>query len=109
MIGVATARPEQAQESGPRHPIIGPARAVHRLIMEINGVDYRVEPNRCGTRAYRLCKRDGTAYDVAATDFGPTCDCPDFIFRRDGIDPDGCKHIKAMVAYGMLDGLDGKE
>jgi hypothetical protein len=32
-----------------------------------------------------------------------TCDCPDFIFHRDGVDPDGCKHIKALVAYGLLD------
>jgi hypothetical protein len=83
-------------------------------------------------KAYRLSKADGTAYDVAEhispsqgemsagqrggrltpTPALPhrmgerrwiTCDCPDFIFRRDGIDPGGCKHIQAMVAYGLLD------
>ncbi len=26
------------------------------------------------------------------------CDCPDFIFRRDGIDPRGCLHIQAVKA-----------
>ncbi len=33
---------------------------------------------------------------------GHTCDCPDFIFHRDGLDPGGCKHIKALVACGLL-------
>ena len=59
--------------------------------MAINGVDYRVEPNAAEAyavmKAYRLSKADGTAYDVAWTDHGLTCDCPDFIFRRDGLDP----------------------
>ncbi len=91
----------------PRRRIIGPARAVCRLTMAINGVDYRVEPGAAGAyavaKSYRLRKPDGTAYDVALTHHGLTCDCPDFIFHRDGIDPDGCKHIKAMVAYGLLD------
>jgi hypothetical protein len=86
---------------------IRPARAVCRLTMAINGVDYRVEPNPAEAdavrKAYRLSKPDGTAYDIARTHHGLTCDCPDFIFRRDGLDPDGCKHIKAMVAYGLLD------
>ncbi len=54
-------------------------------------------------RAFRLIKPDGTCYDVAQTRFGPECDCPDFIFRRSGLDPDGCKHVQALTAYGMLD------
>jgi hypothetical protein len=89
-----------------RRRVIGPARAVCRLTMEINGVDYRVEPTPARAfaagKSYRLRKPDGTTYDVALTDFGLTCDCPDFIFHRDGLDPGGCKHIKAMVAYGLL-------
>jgi hypothetical protein len=107
MTSVAAARRDHAHGTLPRRKIIGPARAVCRLTMAINGVDYRVEPNPAEAyavrKAYRLSKPDGTAYDVALTGFGLTCDCPDFIFRRDGIDPDGCKHIKAMVAYGLLD------
>ncbi|WP_435016550.1 hypothetical protein TA3x_004119 [Tundrisphaera sp. TA3] len=56
-----------------------------------------------GRKAFRLTKRDGVAYDVAETVHGPTCDCPDFIFRRDGLDPDGCKHIRALVDSGLID------
>ena len=52
-------------------------------------------------RAFRL-SRKGDVYDVAQTVHGPTCDCPDFIFRRDGLDPLGCLHIRAMRAVGML-------
>ena len=92
---------------GPREKKIGPARADCRLIMAINGTNYLVSRNRGDDwptfKAYRLSKDDGTDYDVAETAYGLTCDCPDFIFHRDGIDPDGCKHIKAMVAYGLLD------
>src|SRR5437660_512853 len=101
MTSVAAARRDSAHGTLPRRRIIGPARAICRLTMEINGVDYRVEPTRARAlavaKSYRLSKPDGTAYDVALTDFGLTCDCPDFIFHRDGLDPDGCKHIKAMV------------
>lgn len=56
-----------------------------------------------GARAYRLIKGDGTLYDVAQTEYGPQCDCPDYIFRRDGLDPAGCKHIKALVGSGLID------
>jgi hypothetical protein len=108
MTSVATARRDHAHGTQPRRRTIGPARAVCRLTMVINGIDYRVEPNPAEAayavmKAYRLSKPDGTAYDVARTNHGLTCDCPDFIFHRDGLDPDGCKHIKAMVAYGLLD------
>ena len=43
-------------------------------------------------------------YDVAQTPYGPECDCPDFIFRRAGLDPHGCKHVRALVACGLIDG-----
>jgi hypothetical protein len=66
-----------------------------------------VEPLVCepGTaeRAFRLNKADGTLYDVAQTRYGAQCDCPDFIFRRDGLDPSGCKHVKALVGQGLID------
>lgn len=107
MTTVVAVRQDPATGTRPRRRGAGPAPAVCRLTMEINGTDYRIEPNPGGafdvSRAYRLRKRDGTAYDVARTDYGLTCDCPDFIFRRDGLDPSGCKHLKAMVAYGLLD------
>jgi hypothetical protein len=55
-------------------------------------------------RAFRLLKSDGALYDVTQTLFGPQCDCPDFVFRRDGLDRSGCKHVKALVAHGLIEG-----
>jgi hypothetical protein len=77
------------------------------LFLIINQTVYRVRAVRCdpktAVRAFRLNKPDGTLYDVEQTHFGNQCDCPDFIFRRDGLDPCGCKHVKALVAEGLLD------
>ncbi len=105
MRGVAAQRVEHRAE--PRRRTIRPARAVCRLTIVINDKDYVVKPNTAeasaAIKAFRLSKPDGTDYDVAQTVHGFTCDCPDFIFHRDGIDPEGCKHIKAMVACGLLD------
>jgi hypothetical protein len=46
---------------------------------------------------------DGTIYLLARRPHGAECDCPDFVFHRDGLDPAGCKHIKALAACGVLD------
>ena len=93
-----------------------PARTPHglaRLTLVINGAAYNVRPVQtdadAALKAYRLRKSDGTAYHVALTVHGLTCDCPDFTFNRDGIDPAGCKHIKAMVAVGLLDQKGGAQ
>jgi len=76
-----------------------------RLTLTINGLHYAVRPIASEAddvgRAFRL-SRKSDVYDVAQTVHGPTCDCPDFIFRRDGLDPLGCLHIRAMRAVGML-------
>jgi hypothetical protein len=50
----------------------------------------------------RLTKPDGSSYDVDLADRWPRCDCPDFIFRREGLDPGGCKHIRALVGAGLM-------
>jgi hypothetical protein len=97
-----------ATMTAPRPPVKPrkPARPAHgtcRLTLTINGTHYSVRPNvGAACVAFRLKKADGTVYDVARTLHGLTCDCPDFLMRRDGIDPAGCKHIKAMVACGLL-------
>lgn len=79
-----------------------------QLFLTIDANVYLVHPLRCdpttAERAFRLRKMEGTLYDVAQTRLGPTCDCPDFIFRRSGIDPSGCKHVKALVAQGLISG-----
>jgi hypothetical protein len=55
------------------------------------------------TRLFRLHKTGtSTRYVVAETPDGPVCDCPDFTYHRDGVDADGCKHIKALVAVGLI-------
>ena len=77
-----------------------------KLSLTINGTAYNVRPllvdPDAATRAFRLRKADGTAYDVARTVHGSECSCPDWIFNRDGKDVNGCKHIKAMKACGLL-------
>jgi hypothetical protein len=70
-----------------------------RLTVTIRGESYTarlIRPEAADVaRAWRLRKRDGTAYVVADTADGATCECADFVFRHDGIDADGCKHIRA--------------
>lgn len=77
------------------------------LILHIRGMSYGVDRLPCdieaAQRLYRLRKPDGTGYHVAQTGYGPECDCPDFLFRRAGLDPDGCKHVRALVAYGLIE------
>lgn len=88
------------------------ARHVSQLLLTIDQTFYAIRPLRCDSsvaqRAFRLQKFDGTFYNVAQTDFGGQCDCPDFIFRREEIDPEGCKHIRALVAHGMMGSKTGR-
>jgi hypothetical protein len=76
-----------------------------RLTLTINGLHCTVRPIATQaddvSRAFRLSRKDDL-YDVAQTVHGPICDCPDFIFRREGLDVRGCLHIRAMRAVGML-------
>lgn len=87
-----------------------PDRRVNRRQLEgrpyINRRSHPVRPIACdpaaALKAVRLRKSDGTAYHIALTDDGPLCDCPDFTFHRDGIDPAGCKHVRALTVVGLL-------
>jgi hypothetical protein len=80
------------------------------LCLAIDHQAYTVTPIRAEdpdiTRAWRLEKKgaDRAVYDVATTRHGHQCDCPDFEVRRNGIDAEGCKHIRAAVVAGLLDG-----
>lgn len=76
------------------------------LTLRINGTAYRVRPIRAesgGIRAFRLMQRDGGSHDVSCQPRGAECTCGDFVFRRDGIDPAGCKHVRAARACGLID------
>lgn len=78
-----------------------------RLFVRIGGSIYalhRITPAPAVFRGWRLRKVDGTCYDVGQDQHGCLCTCPDFAFRRDGLEPEGCKHIKALKTVGLLDG-----
>ncbi len=81
-----------------------------RIVLTLAGQLYEVRPTavpaEIGRRAFRLLKPDGTIYDVIQGPFGPECDCPDYLFRRDGLDPRGCKHVRALVGLGFLAGTE---
>jgi hypothetical protein len=80
---------------------------VCRLTVHIRGVCYSARPvePECDdvARAWRLRLADGTAYTVAETVHGATCECGDFVWRHDGKDAAGCKHIRALRALGLID------
>ncbi len=68
----------------------------------------RLEPHASVARAaFRLTKLAGGApserYDVREDSYGLSCDCADYLWRRDGTGL-GCKHIQAALAVGLLTG-----
>ena len=77
-----------------------------RLVLLIGEMPYLVRPLKdepsARAWAFRLEKPDGTVYDVRPTPGQVACDCPDFLYRRDGLDPKGCKHVRALVDGGLL-------
>src|SRR3954470_21330058 len=94
-------------------PKVKPARAELRaeLTIAINGQSYIVRPilgisDVTIIRAWRLSKLDnaGAVYDVAEHEDHNECDCPDYTYRRAGLDRDGCKHCRALRAVGLIDG-----
>ena len=89
-------------------PQIGSRTTSSRLVLTIDRTAYVVFPLPLALdhskRAYRLIKADGVAYDLSESRYGPSCDCPDYIFRRDGLDPAGCKHVKALIQHGLIGG-----
>jgi hypothetical protein len=61
-----------------------------------------LEPNpEIGSPAVRLTQSDGSSYDLIRTVHGWTCECPDFVNRRErkGLK---CKHLKAVLKAGVL-------
>lgn len=88
--------------------IINPKRVKGsaRLLIRISGRLYgltRIDRRPSAVlEGWRLTKPDGTTYDCGRTRHGYSCDCPDYVFRREDLEPDGCKHCKALVAVGLL-------
>lgn len=72
-----------------------------RFYVQINENEYalRLIKNNEDAKLYRLRKQDGTIYIVGINNQGYTCNCPDNLSRH----PEGgCKHIKALIANGVL-------
>lgn len=92
---------------------VRPATGTACLILVINDTFYQVARLRpdpeVASAAWRLAKGDDAVYDVALMPHGPMCSCPDFTFNRDGKDPAGCKHVKALRAWGLLPGMMASE
>jgi hypothetical protein len=80
--------------------------ATFRIVFQIGASEYGVIPLQphpdVAAKAYRLRKRgpEPVSYDVRQTDAGTFCECRGFL--RWGTP---CKHIRALVAAGMLDAL----
>jgi hypothetical protein len=87
----------------PRRPrkAADPAPRVATLTLTLCGVDYRIRPianEITGGRAYRIRRVDsGAVYDLAETEHGPSCDCPDATYRERE-----CKHVAAARLFGLL-------
>jgi hypothetical protein len=100
-----TAPPPPARARARARRDAGPTR----LLLAIGDRLYQVRRVGCdaavGVRAFRLLSDAGDLYDVLEhRRHGPSCDCPDFIFRRDGLDPEGCKHVRALAGCGLIRG-----
>jgi hypothetical protein len=82
-----------------------------RLTVTIRGEEYHATPLEPEAddvvKAWRLRKASGDAYVVADTADGATCECRDYVYRHEGRDQVGCKHIRSLRALGLLDREDG--
>jgi hypothetical protein len=116
-IGSAAARRELAAIVDEARPLSGgspeaEAEAVPggtaSMTLRINGAAYGVRRVACPDRPTALecfaLRKAGSAetHHVSRHADGCCCTCGDFIYRREHLDPRGCKHIKSLVAFGFL-------
>jgi hypothetical protein len=90
--------------------VIHPAHGTCSLTLKIRGTRYAVKPVRPDlgsgvSKCYSLRKLDGSGalYHVSEHAGWTECTCPDWIFSRDGLSYNGCKHINSMSAFLMID------
>jgi len=77
------------------------------MVISIDGTHYAVAPLAPApdaVKAFRLEKIGGdeAVYDVEELAGVSRCDCADFVFRREGLDTIGCKHIRAAWMMGLI-------
>lgn len=86
-----------------------PSHGFARLTLHINQSEYAlwkvpVAAGSAATACYELKKRGSSdRYHVSQHDYGCECTCGDWTFRRNHIDVLGCKHIKSLAAFGLVD------
>jgi hypothetical protein len=112
--GEAAAMAEAGRVVAEARPISGGAPAVAEaeapaaaLTLTIGGTPYAVRRVACPAAAALECfavRKAGAAetHHVSRHADGCRCTCGDFVYRREHLDPKGCKHIRAMVAVGLL-------
>ena len=77
------------------------------IIFRVENLDYFVIPLRpdadVAVKAFRFKKADGTTYDVSLNAEGRfSCDCLGFLKHGMCKDGRGCKHVRCLVAAGMM-------
>jgi hypothetical protein len=87
-------------------------------VLAIEGVPYIVSPVRQPGKVrikdrpivgWRLCKADGTVYDLTPASPAWQCDCPDWIFNRAcAVEPElrECRHCRSLKAALKAVGVD---
>ena len=109
ILGDEAGRPEPGKRVRVRKATPKPkAPASYALVLLINDTGYQVRSTprldpAAVLKSFELRKPDGALYQVSQFHYGCECTCPDFIYRRDGIDPAGCKHIKALCACRIIE------
>lgn len=87
----------------PRRTVRTPA-GVARLTLTINGTNYAVRPFPSPDgMVFALRKPDGEVYHVAPGIGASACNCGDYVWNREGRDPAGCKHVRALKAVGLIE------
>lgn len=82
------------------------------LILKIGSKYYRLEKiaGTVGVKsAWRLTKPDGESYTVSLGKHGPTCECWDWIQRKQNTPDPRCKHIRAVEQVGLMETNLGDE
>jgi hypothetical protein len=77
------------------------------IVFRVEGLDYFVIPlapdPEVAVRAFRFKKADGTTYDVSWNAEGRfSCECLGFLKHGMCKDGRGCKHVRCLVAAGMM-------
>lgn len=93
----------------PEAPVAEPADKplVVAMVLSIDSTHYAVAPLAPApdaVKAFRFSKVGGdeARHDVDETATGASCTCGDFVWRHEGRDTIGCKHLRAARMMGLI-------